>query len=110
MHDDDAGQPAGGAGGAGEKAAHLAAAVGRGIFEVFGEHAVVLLGHLGGEGVLRAQHLEQGGGGQAADGELGGPVDEAAAVDLAVDVVVVEVEQFLVEILRGAAGHGVSVG
>jgi hypothetical protein len=29
---------------------------------------------------LRAQHLKQGGGGQAADGELGGPVDEAARV------------------------------
>ena len=59
-------------------------------------------------GELRAELVEQHRGGHAADGELRGLVEKAAAVEPAVDVGVEQDQQFLVEIVGGLAIHGAS--
>ena len=58
-------------------------------------------------GELRAQRVEQHRGGHAADREPGRPVEEAAAVDVAVHVGVEQIEQLLVEVVGGLSLHGV---
>ena len=72
-------------------------------------HSVLMrlssLGTCCGPGVIGAQALPDGGGGDAADGEFLGAVQEVAAVDVAVDVPVEQVEQFLREVRGFFAFH-----
>ena len=55
--------------------------------------------------VVGREHIQQGGGGEAAHGELGRLVEELPALDDAVHVLVEQVQQFLVEITRLSALH-----
>ena len=98
VDDHDAGLFRGGPGGFGEIAAHFPGALGRGILGVFGLDAFVVLGHLLGEGVVRSERFEQRGDGDPADGEARGAFEESASVHPAVGVVVVEIEEFLIEV------------
>ena len=56
-------------------------------------------------GESRIQRVEQHAGGHAADGELPGPVEESPAVEIPVDVLIEQVEQFLIENTRGLHFH-----
>ena len=62
---------------------------------VFGADALVVFRHLLGPGVIGLQHLEDGGGGQPADGELSRPVQKRATIDAAMDVLVKQIQQLL---------------
>ena len=94
-----AGSLTSGLGGLGQVTAHLAVALRRVEFDVLHLDARVLgLDDLRLD-ELRAELVEQHRGGDAADGILGGLVQEAAAVERAVDVGVEQDEQFLVEIV-----------
>ena len=86
VDDEDRRQLAGGLGRPHEVAAHLAVALRRVVLDVLHLDArVVGLDDLR-LGELRAELIEQHRGGHAADGVLGGLVEEAAAVERAVDV------------------------
>jgi hypothetical protein len=65
---------------------------GRGKLEVLGFDARVLLRDLRGQGVVRGEHLEQDGSREATDGELPGALEKRAAINLAVNVIVVEIQ------------------
>ncbi len=68
---------------------------GDGTVAILGLDALVVFGDLLRPGVVGAQALPNGGGGHAADGELLGAIQEIAPGDIAVDVAVEEVQQFL---------------
>ena len=98
-------QLAGGIRGTREIAARLAGPLRRIELEVFGLQPLVVLRHdlrLGEPGV---QGIEQHGGGHAADRELRGAIEKAAAVDVAVHVGVEQDQQVLVEVFCGLAFH-----
>ena len=59
-------------------------------------------------GEPRAELLQQHGRGDAANRELRGLVEKAAAVERSVHVGIEEDEQFLVEIVGGLTNHGAS--
>ena len=75
-------------------------------------HSRLRVGYLSGDlcthavGLLLADLFEQHDRRDAADRELRGPVEECPAIDFAVDVVVVDIEEFLVEVLRGQSFLG----
>ena len=105
VHHQDAGELAGGRGGPDQVATHLPLAPGRRVLDHAGLEALVVLRDLLGLGEARAERIEEHRGGHAADGVLGRALEEAAAVDVAVHVLVEEVQEFLVEIGRGLAIH-----
>ena len=70
-----------------------------------GLDALVVLGDLLRPGVVGAEALPDRRGGQAADGELLRAIQEFAAVDVAVDILVEQVEQLLRVIGRFLSFH-----
>ncbi|MNE54659.1 hypothetical protein D3C80_1494560 [compost metagenome] len=80
--------------------------LGRGVSDVLREDVGIGKFHLLGEGVVRAQGGEEGGGGQSAQREQCRPVEKLTAVDLAVGVVVVELEQFRGKVFGSETFHG----
>ena len=91
---------------AGEEALDLPAALGRLIRDVFGADPRVVGRDLLRERVVGAEPLEQRLGGDAAHGEGRRPAGELATAQSAVRVVVVEVEQFLIEVPGLFSFHG----
>ena len=104
VHDDHAAAPAP-ARGPDEIALDLAVALGRGIRDGLALDARVVLVYLLRQRVVRREHIEQGGGGEAAYGELGRLVEKLPALDDAVHVLIEQIQQFLVEITRLSALH-----
>lgn len=107
MDDHDSRGWSGRPGGFGEQAAHPAAAIRRLIVHVGRHDAAVVLRHLAGKRVLQAEHVQQGRRRDAADGKFRRAVQESPAVNLAVCVVVVEIQEFLVEFPGSGTFHGV---
>src|SRR5207247_7492441 len=77
----------------------------RWILEVYALQSPVVLGYLLGFRELGIQGVQQRRRGQSADGKPGGAIEEAATVDPAMNVLVEEVQEFLVEITRLLAVH-----
>jgi hypothetical protein len=67
---------------------------------------LVVLGHDLGLGEPRVEHVEQHRRRDAADGELAGALEEAAAIDVAVNILVEQIQQLLIEVARLHALHG----
>ncbi len=93
-------------GGAHQVAFDAAVALRRGNGHVFGLDAVVVFGNLLGPGVVGTQALEDRRGGEAADGEFLRAIQKVAALDVAMDIEIEEVEQLLREVRRFFALHG----
>jgi len=100
VDDDDARQLAARVPRAHEVAAHRARAVRRRIRQVLRVDPRVVLPHLLRPCVVRPQRAEHRGGARAADREFGCAVKKLPAADLAVHVVVEDVEDFLREVAR----------
>ena len=81
--------------------AHLLVALGRRVLHVRRRQPRVVFGDLLRLGELRVQRVEHHRRGHAADGVLAGLVEEATAVERAVDVGVKQDQQFGIEISRG---------
>jgi hypothetical protein len=100
VHDDDAGQSGwrlGAAIGAErphEVALDRAVALRRGHLDVFGANPFVVFCDLLAHCVIRRQCVDDHAGREAADGKLLRAAEEGAAIDLAVDVFVVELDGF----------------
>src|SRR5438034_2172929 len=77
----------------------------RWILEVFALQTPVVLGYLLGLRELGIQRVQQRRRGQSADGKPCGAIEEAATVDRAMNVLIEEVQEFLVEITRLLAVH-----
>jgi len=58
-----------------------------------------------GQRIVGAQGREQSRGGQAAKGEQRGAVEKFAAIDLAVGVAVIKLQQFGGKVFRGETSH-----
>ena len=108
VDDEDGGQLALGLGRLRQVPAHLAVAGRRVVFHVLRLEARVLRLDDLRLRELRAELVEEHDRGHAADGKLGGLVEEAAPVQRAVDVGVEQNEQFLVEIVSRLALHRAS--
>ena len=67
----------------------------------------VVFGDLLGPGIVRAQALKESANRQAADGEFLGPFEKSPAINVAVDIKIKQVQQFLREITRLLAFHTV---
>ena len=107
VDDDDAGPGARAFRRTREIAAHLSRSLRRWIVQVSGVDARIVLLHLLGERVVRAQTLQHRGCRESADGVSGRPVEELAPREHAVDVAVEELQDFLGEITRLSAFHRV---
>ena len=105
MDDHHAGQFARRLGRLHQVAAHLARALGGLIFPIGRLDAWIVLRHLLGERVVGAEHFQQRRASEAANGEAGSPLDEAPAVEPAMGIVIVQIEQFLIEVRGGEAVH-----
>ena len=105
VHDEDAGQLVLAVGRLGEVAAHLAVALRRVVLEDLGLEPLVVGRDLLRGDEVRVERVEQHRRGDAADGELLGLVEKAAAIDGAVDVGVEQNEQIRVEIAGRLAFH-----
>ena len=92
-----------------EVAAHCARPRRRGVLDVLGREPRVVLRNLLGLGEPGAQGVEQHGGGDAAHGELGRALEEAATVEGAVDVGVEQDQQLGVEVLGSLQVHPRSI-
>ena len=89
----------------GQQALHVAVALGRGVVEAIGFDPIVVGLDLGGQRILRIQHSEQSGRREPANGKLLGLVEELPAIQSAVDIIIIEVQQLLVEIGSGFSFH-----
>jgi hypothetical protein len=105
VDDEDAGQPACRVRRPDEVAEHGAATLSRLILQALGVNPGIGRRDLLRLGELRAQHVEQHAGRDAAHGELAGAVEKPAPVHVPVHVGVEEDQEFRIEVVCGLAFH-----
>ncbi len=105
VHDDDARHLALGLGRAHQIGTDLAVAPGRGIADILGDDVGVGKGDLLRQRIVGRERVEHGDRRHAAQGEGGGAVEEFAAVEFAVHVEIVELEQFGGEVSGSQTFH-----
>jgi hypothetical protein len=110
VDDENPGKLAGAAGRSHQVATHLPLALGRLVLDSARLEAAIVARDLLGLGEARAQRLEEHRGGHSADRELGRLLEETAAIDVAVHVLVEEVEELLIEIGWGLPTHVATSG
>ena len=98
-----------GLGGPDEVAPHGARTRRRGVLDELGRETRVVLRNLLGLGEAGVQGVEQHGGGDAAHGELGRALDEAATIEGAVDVRVEQDQQLGLKVLGSLRIHPSSI-
>ena len=105
MDDQHAGELACRLGRLNQETPHLARTQGRLILRISRLNTRIVLRHLLGERVVRAQHLQQSRPRQATDRETRCPLHKPAPVDAPMREVVIQIQQILVEVSGGFPFH-----